>query len=640
VNRLKWGFCALALMWAGCAGGEMDTAPTDQNEPGAYTPEGDHESGTNPEGDPDHEEPTEPDTHEPDGEIGQPEVQHDLDEEGCSVAPITQEESQRHGGIAVQGPGGPPLTIFLNRHGGTYRAGANDSSRNRSSIISGTRTIPAYERGDASWNDLLQCVREQFAAFNLFVTDVEPGSGNYVEAVVGGWPGNIGQGGGIAGIAPVDYYACRPIEQAVAYVFTRNIGSDRRVCELAAHEIGHTLSLEHEYKCQDPMTYLSGCGQKVFQDSSEWCGTGRAVQCQCRGGRQNTVQALLSLVGPASGDPPPSPDDDEAAPVVEILAPDDGVTRQERTTLTVQARATDDQWLSRVELHWDYNGEVYTCPTDVDFVTCDLSDQGVATWNIEVSTGQRTYRVRAVDFMGKEATTPSRTITLTSTGEPEPEPEPETVDAVAPTITGLSPPDGAVRAPGTQIVVEAEVQDDVALDQVQLQWDFNGQNYACPPVPASEHVTCSVDGSTYRWLVSVGVEDARPFRVRALDTSGNESVSETRTVDVREVQDETAPTVEIVEPAVDTQWAARTQLRVVVDAADDTDVAAVELIWDFNGMNYGCPRDGTYVDCTVEGSTYTWLIDVGTGTRTWRIKASDTAGNEVVTPDRTYELAP
>ena len=148
---------------------------------------------------------------------------------------------------------------------------------------------------------------EQFARFNVFVTDVEPSGGNYVEAVIGGRPGNIGKSGGIAGIAPVDYNSCSPIEKAVAYVFSRNISSDRRVCEITAHEVGHTMSLEHEYKCEDPMTYLGGCGQKTFQDSEQRCGTSRGVRCKCRGGRQNTVQALYSLVGTASGEPPPDP---------------------------------------------------------------------------------------------------------------------------------------------------------------------------------------------------------------------------------------------------------------------------------------------------------------------------------------------
>ena len=96
---------------------------------------------------------------------------------------------------------------------------------------------------------------------------------------------------GRGGIAPIDKQSCRPIETAIAFVFSRNLGSDEHVCKVTTHEIGHTLSLEHEYLCEDPMTYLRGCGVKTFQDQEASCGTYSPERSLSRG-RQNTVRAL------------------------------------------------------------------------------------------------------------------------------------------------------------------------------------------------------------------------------------------------------------------------------------------------------------------------------------------------------------
>jgi hypothetical protein len=554
-------------------------------------------------------------------------------EEGCAVVAISAEESSRQRAVAVAKSGGQPYVVFLNRHGGTYRSGSNDSSRNRSSIISGTRTLPAYNRGDARWNVLVDCVREQFSRFNVFVTDVEPVGGNYVETVIGGRPSDIGRSG-IGGIAPVDFNSCSPIEKAVAYVFPSHVSSDRRLCEVTAHEIGHTISLEHEYKCEDPMTYLGGC-QKTFQDSSEWCGTRSRVRCRCRGGRQNTVQALYDLVGSASDEPPLDPADDHEPPVVVVMEPEDQGTREEHTTIRVVAQATDDVQISRVELHWDYNDKVYPCPTSERYVTCRRQEDGTATWQIEISTGQRTFRVRVLDFTGKEAVSETRTIYLTETGEPPP----ESNDHDPPEISNVTPEDGARALPGTDVIVEATITDEVAIAETVLEWDFNGSRYPCPG--EQRYVSCTVDDDRYRWTVRVGAEDERPFRITTVDTAGNRATTDTRVVHVAQVVDEVSPTVELLEPTMDSTWRAHSEIRVVALVSDDIGIASVALVWEYNNREYGCPIQGRYVDCEISGDIYTWTLTIGSGTeRSFLVRASDGAGNISQTEELDFGLEP
>ena len=77
-------------------------------------------------------------------------------------------------------------------------------------------------------------------------------------------------------------------------------------CEIAAQEIAHAYGLDHEFLCDDPMTYLSGCGRKTFQDRTVSCGEYSARACKCSG-QQNSYRALIDRLGPAGSAPPPPP---------------------------------------------------------------------------------------------------------------------------------------------------------------------------------------------------------------------------------------------------------------------------------------------------------------------------------------------
>lgn len=302
--------------------------------------------------------------------------------------------------------------IFANRNGGTYTPGNDDSSRNISSIPRSTSTVGGYTWGDAAWSSFMTCLRGQFSRFNVEVTDVDPGSATHVEAVVGGRPEQLGFGSNVGGVAPM-YGNCAIVERGVVYIFAGNFSSPQVQCEIAAQEIAHAYGLDHEYLCEDPMTYLSGCGKKAFQDRLVSCGEYSARACQCSS-QQNSVQLLTQKLGAAGTTmppPPPPPTGDTTAPAVSLVSPAAGAVLTGNSYLTVTARATDNVGVSRMELLWSYNNMVLPCDGSVSGVTCTRSGDQYS-WRLRVGTGSRTFAARATDAAGNRATTASRTITL------------------------------------------------------------------------------------------------------------------------------------------------------------------------------------------------------------------------------------
>ena len=195
---------------------------------------------------------------------------------------------------------GPAAILFLNRFGGTYRAGPNSAAANTSSIITGTRTVPPFAGTDADWASILGCMRAEYAPFNVSIVDVEPApTVRYTEAVVGGLPGNIGYPPGVAGVAP---QYCSPATNTIVFILSAVVpGENRLICEFTAHETGHSFALDHEFLCEDPMTYLTGCGEKTFQDQTVACGEFSERTCACGNPTQNSFANLLAAVGPNLG---------------------------------------------------------------------------------------------------------------------------------------------------------------------------------------------------------------------------------------------------------------------------------------------------------------------------------------------------
>ncbi len=429
------------------------------------------------------------------------------------------------------GAGDPPLPIFLNGNGGTYYPGQDDSRQNTSIVPNGTSTIDPYGGSSSQWQQVVSCLTDQLAPFNVTVVTQEPAGGQYIEAVIGGRPQQVGLGGGVGGVAPFDTYNCSVIANAIVFAFSAVFGEDpQTTCEVAAQEIAHAFSLDHEYYCPDPMTYLSGCGDKIYRDYNAQCGEYSARQCECNRATQNSVQVMLSKLGANTGMPPPPPPNDPVPPQISITSPTNGTTLQENSTITITAVATDDQQLSATELFWQFSNTTFPCPgtSGGGAVTCTRSGD-VSTWNINVGQGTRTFYARAIDAAGNVTQTPAITIQL---GTMVPPPN----DTTPPVVSLVSPQDGAVLAANSTIQIEANASDDVGLAAVDLMWTFAQDSFPCPFT--GQDVSCIQNGNQYIWSVVVGV-GTRRFSVRATDLAGN--ISETPEINVTLMTQEPPP---------------------------------------------------------------------------------------------------
>lgn len=202
---------------------------------------------------------------------------------------------------------GGNIDVYLNPNGARITAGWENSARLTSGLVArrgmGGAVIPRYQGNRWAWEQLVRCVRERYAAFNINIHTKQP-TGRYIMAMVGGSPSHLGYHGSVGGVAP---FNGRVIDNAIVFVFDRNWRNTESMCNTVVHEVGHALGLEHQYLCKDPMSYLRGCGKKTFQDSDAWCGEFQARRCH-NGGTQNSYRHLARVLGLRHTEPEPDPD--------------------------------------------------------------------------------------------------------------------------------------------------------------------------------------------------------------------------------------------------------------------------------------------------------------------------------------------
>jgi hypothetical protein len=405
---------------------------------------------------------------------------------------------------------GTTRVVYLNRAARSYVAGTDDAQAGSSSVLSSQHIASAalggFQQGDDAWQGLVECVRDQFSAFDIAITDVRPVEPGYVEAHFGGKGPEIGITTGSSGIAPIDNEHCGVVESGIVFVFSDLFGDDlRSVCEIGAHEIGHVFSLDHEFRCKDPMTYVEGCGDKDFQPMDTPCGEDAPRACICGRASQNSVSILYSQLGDHRSDVTP--------PAVELLAP---VADPAGAGTYLQVRATDETAISAIELHVVEDGvesvsvcgdDTLPCTLDGELASFALPPQtkDAQIWAVGEDTGGNRTATQEVDVRaGAGATTP---LSL----------------AVAPVASSY---------PANSIVeIEALVVASAPLASVVAVWtNADGSQTEIPLCPRSD-----IAGANLRYGVSVhlGTGNAmRNFHISATDTAGHSVASQDQPVTV------------------------------------------------------------------------------------------------------------
>lgn len=237
---------------------------------------------------------------------------------------------------------GTPAVLYINGCFGSgcrISAGSDSSVANTSSLIKGSAAVPAYSYGTSHFREVVDCVRELYEPFGITVVDFDPGNTPHFETIVAGMPTNLGFPAEVGGVAP---FNCSVVPNAVSFVFPGKLGGDtRRICETIAHESAHAWGLEHTYRCEDTMTYLSGCGEKVFADFEASCGEDSPRPCKCGGDKQNSYRKIMEQFGASNPTPP----------TIDMHSPRSGERLDQG--FAVKADATDNIGVRAVELWID-----------------------------------------------------------------------------------------------------------------------------------------------------------------------------------------------------------------------------------------------------------------------------------------------
>jgi hypothetical protein len=231
----------------------------------------------------------------------------------------------------------------------------------------------------------------------------------------------------------------------------------------------------------------------------------------------------LCIDGSVYGAPPPPVD--TTSPTVTQTSPADGASFLPNSTVTVVATVSDNVAVSKAELLWT-NGTTTTtvdCATAATPFSCTTSGN-TRTWGVTVGgVGPRSWAVRATDTSGNVTTSPTRALQISST---------PVGDTTKPTVSVVSPADGATTGQNTKVTVVANVTDNVAVSKAELLWTNGTTTSTVNCAAATSPFSCTTSGSTRTWTFTVGGAGTRTWSVRGTDTSSNVTTSPTRSLKV------------------------------------------------------------------------------------------------------------
>lgn len=275
-----------------------------------------------------------------------------------------------------------PTIIFLNFDGGTLTAGADDSRIDQTTISVLEGDYQNYGSGSKK-DAVLQAVREDWAPYNVIITDRRPESGDYVMNMVGPtdeYPSST------LGIAPLD---CGDGKTRNNITFAFHSADDDHSATTTAttisQEVAHSFGLEHVDDPSDIMNPRNASGDPSFRDTciplvgEVKCKEQHEAECGDES-LQNSHQELYTIVGPAGPD--------GAGPSAEIVEPDSGDHFDLDEEILIEVEAEDGLVIREAALF--VNGDL----TDTD----DAPPFGWTTK--DVKEGEYSIHVEVLDDKG------------------------------------------------------------------------------------------------------------------------------------------------------------------------------------------------------------------------------------------------
>lgn len=199
--------------------------------------------------------------------------------------------------ISCTPPSAPPKVVFLNRGGGVYTPGIDNSPTNKTSLVNGSTTVTPWAIANAAWQTLLACVNQKFAPFNVTITDVDPGDTEHIEVVFA--QASVSALSGASSVAP---FTCNVVPNAIAFVSQAYAEANPiEGCAAVAASVGYSLGVEAVAVCPDAMSFAqTSCPSAGFTNVALSCGSNTPANCQCVSGAttQNSYARLLAITGP------------------------------------------------------------------------------------------------------------------------------------------------------------------------------------------------------------------------------------------------------------------------------------------------------------------------------------------------------
>ncbi|HEX8794373.1 MAG TPA: hypothetical protein VF765_25690 [Polyangiaceae bacterium] len=190
----------------------------------------------------------------------------------------------------------------------------------------------------------------------------------------------------------------------------------------------------------------------------------------------------------------------------------------------------------------------------------------------------------------------------------------------APTVTLVSPGNGAMIAGNAKISLVAEVTSSVGIADVVLEWVQSSGTVAvdCASPPSGTTCTHTAAGQ-YAWSFAA-TTGTRSWYVVAKDTAGNSTTSATNSLSLTSGSSET-PVVTILQPAAGTPYPPGGTVPVVATASAPRGVSQVWLTW--SGPAGSTQLQLSYLGGSEWGLNVPFSASAVAGTRTLTVTAYD-----------------